>query len=253
MHSKTIAIVNQKGGVGKTTTAVNLAAALADSGHRTLLIDMDPQGNATTGIGIDKGSIENSIYEFLLGEIPFIDAVRKTDIEDMDLLPATLDLAAASVDFADINERETILRQALSFVDGYEYMIIDTPPSLGLLPINCLAAANSIIIPMQCEFYALEGLKQLEHTIKLMQKSINPDLKLGGILLTMVDLRAKLFRDVINTIRKGYGTKVFNTEIPRTVRLAEAPSFGEPIIRFDPRHKAARAYRDFAQEVVKKC
>jgi len=253
MQCKIIAIVNQKGGVGKTTSAVNLAAALAQMGHKTLLIDMDPQGNATTGSGIDKSKIEGSIYEFLLGELPFYEVVKSTCIESLDILPATLDLAAASVDFAELDNRETVLKDMLGFIDKYKYMIIDTPPSLGLLPINCLVAADSVIIPMQCEFYALEGLAQLEHTIKLIKKSLNPNLDLLGILLTMVDSRARLFRDVMQNIRATYGKKVFKSEIPRAVRLAEAPSFGEPIMKFDPKHKAARAYMEFAKEVVKRC
>jgi len=252
--SHTLAIVNQKGGVGKTTTAINLAAGLASLGHRTLLVDVDPQGNATTGVGITKSTLDVTIYDVLLGEATWNEAVVATTTENLDVLPATLDLAGAVVDMATLPERELRLRMGLDGAgETYAYIIIDTPPSLGLLPVNCLSAADGVIIPMQCEFYALEGLAQLEHTLRLVKRSLNPSLDIFGVLLVMVDLRAKLFRDVIRAVRKQYGTTVFKTEIPRTVRFAEAPSYGEPIISFDPRGKGARAYLDLAREVIERC
>ena len=252
--SRILAIVNQKGGVGKTTTAINLAAALAESGARTLLVDMDPQGNATTGLGATKSTLTRTIYDVLLGECPWADSVISTTLPDLDVLPSTLDLAGASIEMATLPERELRLRHGLAGVgEHYAYTIIDTPPSLGLLPINCLAAAQGIIIPMQCEFYALEGLAQLEHTLRLIKRGVNPQIEMTGILLTMVDLRARLFRDVINTVRKQYGPRVFKTEIPLTVRFAEAPSFGESVITFDPKGKGARAYRALAKELQERC
>lgn len=254
MTSPILAIVNQKGGVGKTTTAINLAAALAEAGQHTLLIDMDPQGNATTGVGATKSTLDATVYEVLLGECRWEQAVVATAVEHLDVLPATLDLAGAVVELAVMEEREFRLRQSIAGVkERYSYIIIDTPPSLGLIPVNCLAAADGVIIPMQCEFYALEGLAQLEHTVRLMRRGLNPELEIFGILLNMVDLRAKLFRDVIGTVRRQYGPQVFKTEIPRTVRFAEAPSFGEPVTTFDPKGKGANAYRALAREVMARC
>jgi chromosome partitioning protein len=252
--SRILAIVNQKGGVGKTTTAVTLAAALAEAGQRTLLVDMDPQGNATTGVGATKSALKATVYDLLLGECTWQDAAINTAQERLDIIPSTLDLAGAAVELAVLNERELRLRQGLAGAgEQYPYIIIDTPPSLGLLPINCLAATDGMIIPMQCEFYALEGLAQLEHTVRLMKRGLNPQLNIFGILLTMVDLRAKLFRDVINTVRRQYGPRVFKTEIPRTVRFAEAPSYGESVLTFDPKGKGAHAYRALAKEVIGRC
>jgi chromosome partitioning protein len=254
LMSRILAIVNQKGGVGKTTTAINLAAALAEDGQRTLLVDMDPQGNATTGLGATKSTLQQTIYEVLLGECRWEDAVIPTSLENLDILPSTLDLAGAAIEMATLPERELRLRHGLERTgDRYRFIIIDTPPSLGLLPINCLAAAEGIIIPMQCEFYALEGLAQLEHTVRLMKRGVNPRLDITGILLTMVDLRARLFRDVINAVRKQYGQRVFNTEVPRSVRFAEAPSYGESVISYEPKGKGAKAYRALAKEVEQRC
>ncbi len=246
-----LAILNQKGGVGKTTTAVNLAAGLALAGQRTLLVDLDPQGNATTGLGVAKGALETTVYDVLMGDCRWEDARIATGIDRLDLLPATLDLAGAVVELTSIRHRELCLRQRLAGAEAqYPYIIIDTPPSLGLLPVNCLTAATAALIPLQCEFYALEGLAQLEHTMRLVKRSLNPALEILGILLTMVDPRARLCRDVAATVRRQYGTRVFSTVIPRTIRLSEAPSYGESIFTFDPRGKGARAYQALTREVL---
>ncbi len=250
----TLAVVNQKGGVGKTTTAVNLATGLAAAGHRTLLVDLDPQGNATTGVGVDKAALEATVYDLLLGEGTWRDVAVATSMDRLDVIPATLDLAGAVIELATLPERETRLRVGL---DGaaqvYRFIIIDTPPSLGLLPINTLTAADAVLVPMQCEFYALEGLAQLEYTLRLVKRSLNPRLEILGILLTMVDTRMKLCRDVSAAVRRQYGARVFTATIPRTIRLSEAPSYGESIFTYDPRGKGARAYQALTQEVIARC
>ncbi len=251
--TKILAIFNQKGGVGKTTTAVNLAAGLAGVGKRVLLVDLDPQGNATTGLGVTKSALALTIYDVLLGEATWQETRVATVVPGLDILPATLDLAGAVVEMAGLPQREERLKMGLAGAEEYDFIIIDTPPSLGLLPINCLAAADGVIIPMQAEFFALEGLAQIEHTVRLVKRGLNPALSIFGVLLTMVDLRAKLFTDVIRSVRRQYGAQVFATEIPRTVRFAEAPSYGETIYKFDPKGKGARAYTALTQEVLARC
>jgi len=249
--SRILAILNQKGGVGKTTTAVNLAAGLARAGQPTLLVDIDPQGNATTGLGVAKSELNAMVYDVLLGECTWEEAVVSTKIPNLDILPATLDLAGAVIELASMPAREIRLREGLKGAAArYETIIIDTPPSLGLLPVNCLVAATAVLIPMQCEFFALEGLAQLEHTMRLVKRSLNPQLEVFGILLTMVDPRQKLCRDVTTAVRRRYGPRVFKTTIPRTIRLSEAPSYGESIFTYDPRGKGARAYQDLIKEVL---
>lgn len=248
---RVIAVANQKGGVGKTTTVINLAAYLADSGHRVLAVDMDPQGNTTTGLGIDKGLVDTSIYEVLMEDELFANALQATEIVGLHLLPATLDLAGADVELSNMPERERLLDRHIRTVrDRYDYVFIDCPPSLGLLTINALTAADSVMIPMQCEFFALEGLSQLLATIELVRERLNSRLELEGVLLTMFDARTNLAAQVAEEVRKHFQQKVYQTVIPRTVRLSEAPSHGLPILRYDPKSRGAEGYQKLAQEVI---
>ncbi len=247
----TFAIVNQKGGVGKTTTAVNLSAALASLGHRILLIDLDPQGNATSGVGISKASLRMSIYDVLVGGDPMFHVIQPTAQDHLDIVPSDARLAGAEVELVPAIARETKLRNALRAVrEIYDVLMIDCPPSLGLLTINGLTAADSCLIPMQCEYYALEGLSSLLTTIDLIRRHLNPDLKIGGVLLTMVDNRTKLSDQVANEVRRHFGAQVFDSVIPRSVRLAEAPSYGQPITRYAPDSKGAAGYLSLAREVT---
>jgi chromosome partitioning protein len=249
--SKIIAIANQKGGVGKTTTAINLAASLAHLGQETLLIDMDPQGNTTSGLGVDKKTVEKHIYQVLVDDVPLEDVLKTTEIDWLDLAPAHIDLIGAEVELVNMPEREKRLKNALSkFHKVYKYVVIDCPPSLGLLTLNSLVAADAVIIPIQCEYYALEGLGQLLNTIDLIRKSVNTKLALEGVLLTMYDSRINLSQQVINEVQKFFGDKVYKTRIPRTVRLAEAPGFGKPILLYDKSAKGTEAYLDLAKEFL---
>jgi chromosome partitioning protein len=244
-----LALTNQKGGVGKTTTAVNLSACLAEAGARALLVDLDPQGNATTGAGIDRGSVKLGTYEVLLGT-PVDEAIQPTAIEGLDVLPSTIDLAGAEVELVSAFARETKLRAGLQAVgDAYDFVLIDSPPSLGLLTVNALVAADHALVPIQCEYYALEGLGQLMRTVELVA-DVNPSLTIGGVVLTMFDARTKLADQVVDEVRAHFGDTVFATKIPRSVRLSEAPGFGKPIITYDPSNRAATAYRDLAREVL---
>ncbi len=245
------AVVNQKGGVGKTTTTVNLAAYLATFGKKILLIDIDPQSNATVGLGVDRSNINQCLYNVIVEGASAEEIVVKTPIENLDLLPSTPRLAGAEVELVSIEERETRLKQALSNIKGnYDMVIIDCPPSLSLLTVNALASADEVIIPIQCEYYALEGISQLTHSLQLIRESLNPELKIRGIILTMFDSRTLLASQVAEETRKYFGNKVFKTVIPRNIRLAEAPSFGQPIIFYDPGSKGATAYENLCREVL---
>ncbi len=248
---KVIAIANQKGGVGKTTTSVNLSACLADLGKRVLLVDLDPQGNSTSGFGFDKTKIKQSVYDVLVNDVPIEGVILQTKVENLMLLPATIQLAGAEIELVSIMSRETKLKRVLDKVKySYDYVIIDCPPSLGLLTINSLTAANSVLVPIQCEFYALEGLSQLMNTITLVQKNLNPALSLEGVVLTMFDARTNLSIQVVDEVKNHFRHKVYQTIIPRNVRLSEAPSHGQPITRYDPKSKGAEVYTDLAKEVI---
>jgi len=248
---RTVAVVNQKGGVGKSTTAVNLSACLALLGKRILLVDVDPQGNATTGLGIDKRGIENDSYALLLGEIGAASAIIPTDVENLSIIPATPNLAGAEVELVSALARETRLRQALAEVaDRYDYIFVDCPPSLGLLTINALVAADQMIIPIQAEFYALEGLSQLTAIVQRVKEALNPRLEILGVLVTMYDGRTRLAVEVVDEVLRYFPDHVFKTQIPRNIRLSEAPSFGKPVVLFDVRSRGAQAYLDLAREVT---
>ncbi len=246
------ALANQKGGVGKTTTAVNLSACLAERGKRALLIDLDPQGNASTGMGIDRSTVKAGTYE-VLGGLDMEEAVVATGVQGLDIVPSTIDLAGAEVELVSAFARETKLRHAIAPLrDRYDFLIIDSPPSLGLLTVNALTAADKVIVPIQCEYYALEGLGQLIRTLDLVKEGLNQKLEVGGVLLTMFDARTKLAEQVVAEVRAHFGEAVFRTVVPRSVRLSEAPGFGKPIIAYDPSSRASTAYRDVAAEVIER-
>ena len=246
-----VAICNQKGGVGKTTTTVNLGTALAGMGKKILLIDMDPQGNAGSGLAVNRYHVEKSIYHAVVGEVPLQSVIRKTDIENLFIAPSNSDLIGAELELVSAFARETKLKNAIKdVVADYDMILIDCPPSLNLLTVNALTAADSVIIPVQCEFYALEGIAQLMNTVELIQRSLNPDLKIGGIVMTMFDTRNNLSRQVVDEVRTHFNEKVFTTVIPRSVKLSESPSHGMPIQLYDSRSRGAESYRLLAQEVV---
>jgi chromosome partitioning protein len=247
---RVIAIANQKGGVGKTTTTVNMGAALAEMGLRTLLIDLDPQGNASTGLGIENRGLERSMYHVMLHDEPLENVIEPTDVKNLFVAPASLDLAGAEIELVPAFSREQRLKRAIEAVlDDYDYVLIDCPPSLGLLTVNGLSAAREVLVPIQCEYYALEGLGQLLRNVDLVKRNLNPGLDLSTILCVMYDARTKLSDQVVTEVREHFGDKVLRSVIPRTVRLSEAPSFGQPITTFDSTSRGALAYRDAAKEV----
>lgn len=250
---KIIAFSNQKGGVGKTTTCVNLSAYLANKGYKCLIVDLDPQGNATSGLGFAKSEVKNSVYNVMIDEMPIAEAVTKTCVENLDILPSSIDLAGAEVELVYVKSREHVLKKVLEKAkDHYDFITIDCPPSLGLLTINALAGADTVIIPIQSEYYALEGLSQLMNTIRLVVKHLNPSLKIEGVVLTMNDGRALISKQISAEIRKFFGKRVYDTVIPRNVRLAEAPSHGVPIMLHDTKCTGARAYSAFTEEFLER-
>lgn len=251
--AKVIGIINQKGGVGKTTTAVSLAAYLADSGKKTLLVDEDAQGNATSGLSMEKDGYTHTLYDVLINGLPPKNAIYKTAVKKLSLLPSSIALAGAEVELVGVKDREVRLRRVIHTVsDDFDFILIDCPPSLGLMTVNALTAADMILIPIQAEFYALEGLTQLVKTVEMVTRHLNPDLSILGILLTMFDGRTNLSLQVAEEVKKYFGDKVFRTVIPRTVKLSEAPSFGQPISIYAPKSKGAEAYSDLCREVLKR-
>ena len=250
---KVISVINQKGGVGKTTTTVNLAAALGAEGHRILVVDIDPQGNATSGLGINKRGIEKSVYEALIGTLPLDRAVWKTEFKNLDIVPSSLAVAGAEIEMIELTDRQYRLRDPLvSLKQGYDFVLIDCPPSLGLLTLNALIASDTILVPIQCEFYALEGLSQLMNTVRQVKKNYNDRLEVEGVLMTMYDSRLNLTVQVANEVKKFFGPKVYRTTIPRNVRLSEAPSYGRPVMYYDRTSKGAKAYNELALEFLKR-
>ena len=249
MPAITVAIANQKGGVGKSTTAINLGAGLAFQGERILLIDLDPQGNTTSGLGIDRAAIEYSTYDLLVEDVAIEDIVEPSSVRNLFVVPATIELAGAEIELVSMFSREARLGNAIKGIqDSYDFVLIDCPPSLGLLTVNGLAAADEVLIPIQCEYYALEGVSQLLRNVQLVQRNLNPQLEVEGVVLTMYDGRTTLAADVVAQVREHFGETTYRTVIPRTVRLSEAPSYGEPIEAYDPMSRGAIAYRELARE-----
>lgn len=246
-----LAVVNQKGGVGKSTTAVNLGACLSELGKRVLLVDIDPQGNASSGVGVEKSGLQGCMYDVLIERRAMEEVIRSTAITGLDVAPATLELAGAEIELVSAMSREYRLKESLESVqERYDYILIDAPPSLGLLTINALSAATAALVPIQCEYYALEGVSQLMSTVTLVKDHLNPDLEIGGVLMTMYDARTNLSQQVVEEVRRYFGEKVFKTIIPRNVRLSEAPSHGQPITLYDQQCRGAQAYRELARELI---
>ncbi len=249
--SEVIAIINQKGGVGKSTTAINLAACLGDLGKSALVVDFDPQGNATSGFGVDKDTLKNDVYDALMNDVSMEDVIVPSPVKGVDVAPATIQLAGAEIELVSVMARESVLRYVLEHVrETYDYVFLDCPPSLGLLTVNALVAADSLLIPIQCEFYALEGLSKLLESMRMVKGRLNPNLDIFGVVMTMYDVRTTLSRQVVEEVRGYFGDKVFSSIIPRNVKLSEAPSHGLPINLYDPRSKGSLAYAELAKEVV---
>ena len=246
-----IAIANQTGGVGKTTTAINLSACLAEVNKKVLVIDMDPQGNTTSGLGLEKDEIENNVYDLILGECTIRESIHKTEIEKLSVIPSNVNLAGAEIELLGIKDKEYILKNEVDYIhEDYDFVIIDCPPSLNMLTINAMTTANTILVPIQCEYYALEGLSQLIHTIQLVQQRLNPELNMEGVVFTMYDARTNLSLQVVENVKNNLNTTIYKTIIPRNIRLAEAPSHGLPINIYDSKSSGAESYRQLAQEVI---
>ena len=253
LMERTIVVANQKGGVGKTTTAINLAASLAELGKKVLVVDMDPQGNTTSGLGIDKEQAENTVYELMLEECSVEDAIMESEYENLSVLPSNINLAAAEIELVGAEEKEYILKKEIDKVKkNYDFVLIDCPPSLSMLTINAMCAADTVLVPIQCEYYALEGLSQLIHTINLVQDRLNPDLEIEGVVFTMYDARTNLSMQVVENVKDHLNQKVYKTMIPRNIRLAEAPSYGMPINLYDAKSAGAESYMALADEVIKR-
>lgn len=246
-----IAIANQKGGVGKTTTSINLSSCIAAKGKKVLVIDMDPQGNTTSGYGIEKNELENTIYELIMGDCTVEDCILKEILPNVSVLPSNVNLAAAEIELIGVKDKDFILKNEIDWVkDNYDFVIIDCPPSLNLLTVNAMTTADSVLVPIQCEYYALEGLSQLIHTVNLVKERLNPDLDMDGVVFTMYDSRTNLSNQVVDNVKSNLKQKVYNTLIPRNIRLAEAPSYGQPINVYDPKSAGSESYMALAEEVI---